>query len=307
MIDWATRLSSALALTRPEVNQLGMRTIGCVPRLPGILPVALLAAVLLAAVLLLPERVSAQTVVRGTLLDERTDQPVPQGLVSLLNETLRIVHSAQTDENGQFELRTSRDGWYTMRSQRQGYLNAATPRLELAAGDTIDLEFRISPDAVFLAPITVIASSRRWWEDEVPVALWSFYERMDHYQRLGQGRFLQREDLEPFDGMTVAQMLTTVPGVRLIHTEEGIPYPSLRAGTGILRPCQPEFFVDGVRVPFKTPFDETFDHGDTIDSIVSVSQLVGVEVYAGVAQVPGEFGGLNSNCGVVAVWTSRQG
>jgi len=277
-----------------------MRRIGPRPAIPLVLAFALLA-------MLSAEGASAQTVIRGTLLDERTDLPVSQGLVSLLNETLRIVHSAQTDENGQFELRTSRDGWYTMRSQRQGYMNTASPRLELAAGDTIDVEFRISPDAVFLAPITVIATSRRWWEDEVSVALWSFYERMDHYQRLGQGRFYQREDLEPFDGMSVSQMLMTIPGVRLVHTDQGVPYPTLRAGTGILRPCQPEFFVDGVRVPFRTPLDEAFDHSDTIDSIVMVNQLVGVEVYSGVAQVPGEFGGLNSNCGVVAVWTSRQG
>jgi len=266
-----------------------------------------LCPLILAGALLSTERAFAQTVVRGKLLDERTDLPVSQGLVSLLNESLRIVHSAQTDENGQFELRASRDGWYTMRSQRQGYMNTASPRLELAVGDTIDVEFRISPDAVFLAPITVVATSRRWWEDEAPVALWSFYERMEHYQRLGQGRFLQREDLEPYDGMSVAQMLTTLPGVRVVHTEEGVPYPTLRASAGILRPCQPEFFVDGVRVRFRTPLDEAFDHGDTIDSVVSVSQLVGVEVYSGVSQVPGEFGGLNSNCGVVAVWTSRQG
>ncbi len=254
-----------------------------------------------------PDGAAAQSVIRGTLLDERTEDVVAEGLVSLLDDRMRIVHSAQTDAQGRFELRTGREGWYVLRTQRQGYMPSTSPRMELIEGDTIDLEYRISAEAVFLAPITVTATRRPWWRDAQPAVLWSFYERMEEYGRLGQGRFLERDDLEIYDGMSMTNMLITIPGLNLSQSETGVPYATTRAATGILRPCQPEYFVDGVRVPFRSPLLEDFDYGDTIDAIVNVSQLVGIEVYTGTSQIPGEFGGLNSNCGVIALWTSRQG
>jgi outer membrane receptor for ferrienterochelin and colicin len=39
--------------------------------------------------------------------------------------------------------------------------------------------------------------------------------------------------------------------------------------------------------------------------MVPVSSIEGIEVYKGAAQLPAEFGGSNSMCGVVAIWTKR--
>lgn len=250
----------------------------------------------------------AQTVIRGTLLDERTDEPISAGVISLLNDRMRIVMSAETDGDGGFELRAGDPGKYSMRSQRLGYRNTSSPPMELAAGDTMHVEFRISAEAVYLAPVTVTATARRWWEASEPVVMWSFYERRDLYERMGMGRFLVREELEEYDGMTVTNMLQTIPGVRLAVTDGGnTAYPTLRAQSGVLRPCQPDYYVDGVRIAFRSPADDDFGPGDTIDTVLNVDQLVGMEVYDGVAILPGEFGGTTANCGVIAFWTSRQG
>jgi hypothetical protein len=266
-----------------------------------------------AAILLLlggASETSAQTLIRGALLDERSNAPITAGRITLLNDRKRIVMSDETDALGYFELWAEDPGQYILRSQRLGYLNTSTPPMDLVTGDTLNIEFRISPDAVYLAPVTVTASALRWWERTEPAALWSFYERREMYERMGMGRFMIREDLEPFDGMSVTQYLQTVPGIRLatISTDlREVSYPTLRAQAGLLRPCQPDFYVDGARVRFRSPLDPDFGPSDTIDAILEVPQIVGVEVYDGVAILPGEFGGTTANCGVIAIWTSRQG
>jgi hypothetical protein len=55
--------------------------------------------------------------------------------------------------------------------------------------------------------------------------------------------------------------------------------------------CSPEYIVDE-RV------DNSF--GPTIP----VRDIVGLEVYTGVSDVPGEFAGRNSGCGVIVIWTT---
>ena len=40
-----------------------------------------------------------------------------------------------------------------------------------------------------------------------------------------------------------------------------------------------------------------------LDSLVLPIEVAGVEVYRGAASLPGEFGGSDSRCGVVVVWT----
>jgi hypothetical protein len=270
-------------------------------------PVFFAAAALLLSLVPLHET-SAQTLINGTLLDERTDEPISAGVISLLNDQRRIVMSAETDVYGFFELWAGTSGRYIMRSQRLGYLNTSTPAMELVPGDTLHVEFRISPDAVFLAPITIRAKARPWWETSEPVVLWSYYERRDLYERMGMGRFLDRRDLEKYDGMPLWQMLGTLPGVQLHQSEDGfVQYASLRAQRGLLRPCQPDYYLDGMHISLRSPDDPDFGPPDTIDAFLTVSQIVGMEVYSGAAQVPGVFGGTNANCGVIALWTSRQG
>ena len=43
--------------------------------------------------------------------------------------------------------------------------------------------------------------------------------------------------------------------------------------------------------------------GGGIDQFVLPLEVAGVEIYKGAASLPAEFGGADSQCGVVAVWT----
>jgi len=54
--------------------------------------------------------------------------------------------------------------------------------------------------------------------------------------------------------------------------------------------CLPEYYVDG-------------QHDNSFGPSTPIRDVVGIEVYTGPAELPGEFAGTNSGCGVIALWT----
>jgi hypothetical protein len=61
-------------------------------------------------------------------------------------------------------------------------------------------------------------------------------------------------------------------------------------------PCPMQLFIDGKH--FRT------DDGGV--DVIPTHELIAVEVFRGLAEVPAEFGGLHARCGVISVWTRRQ-
>jgi hypothetical protein len=57
------------------------------------------------------------------------------------------------------------------------------------------------------------------------------------------------------------------------------------------------YYVDGASYPL---------YGQSIDVMVQVVDIGAIEVYPGGATVPPQFGGRESACGIIAIWT-RQG
>jgi hypothetical protein len=54
--------------------------------------------------------------------------------------------------------------------------------------------------------------------------------------------------------------------------------------------CEPQYVIDGQT-------DNSFG------PLIAIRDVIGVEVYTGPSDVPGEFAGSNAACGVVVVWT----
>jgi hypothetical protein len=44
---------------------------------------------------------------------------------------------------------------------------------------------------------------------------------------------------------------------------------------------------------------------DSVDEVLSLGLIAAVEVYASPAELPAEYSGLDSRCGLVAIWTAR--
>lgn len=219
-------------------------------------------------------------VVRGNLLDAETGKPISNGTVALLSRDSVLVARIATDTAGAFSLLTQRPGAFRIQAERLGYFPAISPPVVMGQQDTLDVEFRLSSKAVVLEPL-VVTSRRRHVGN-----LAGFYARAE---RRGFGRFITRDEIEKLRPTQVTSLLRRVPGISLQPRARGGGYHITVRGN-----CAPTIFIDGTRVQ---PL------GQTVDDLVSVLDLEGVEVYRSPAEAPVQYTMLNPGCGVILFWT----
>src|SRR5262245_4210907 len=99
------------------------------------------------------EGAPAPRLIRGTLRDGLTRQPVAVAGVRLIAPNGNTIATAFTDSVGQFQLRVPSAGTYRLAAERIGYETLRSQPLPVAARDTVTLEIRISPSAVLLDSI----------------------------------------------------------------------------------------------------------------------------------------------------------
>jgi hypothetical protein len=226
--------------------------------------------------------VAAQTI-RGKLLEEFTDRPIGDASVSLLNDRgAKVAQGATSGSDGGFTLIAPTPGTYRLWAQKPGYRLLVSPALELRKGDDLTVTLRLLPDTIVLRPVVVTATNRR------PTGrLGGFYERM---QRRIAGTFITRDQIEQRHAIQVSDLLQTIPGLQLVPSSRGFSF-DVRTIEG----CRPQVYLDGVPYPLLA--------GETIDDVVSPTQLEGIEVYRHAAEVPVEFQRPDSSCGAIVLWT----
>src|SRR5689334_285768 len=85
----------------------------------------------------------AQTI-RRVLLDDKTERPIDQASVLLLDAHGVRQASAITDSAGNFVLRASRAGSYVLWARRIGYKQDTSPPIELKADQVLEMDFLIA-------------------------------------------------------------------------------------------------------------------------------------------------------------------
>lgn len=231
--------------------------------------------------LLVPAAAWSQTVV-GVVVEDGTDAPIADAVVTLLTRDSRVAALAATDSTGAFLLKPPRGGVYTIRLTHPAYAALESNPLIVQHQESIQVEVRMGQAAIVLEPLRVVARA------DSRVA--RFRERAE---RSGFGRFLTRDQIEARAGGSVTDLLWALPEIEIVRARPGITGPSGNAilVRGALRRCVPTVYIDGVRAP-----------ADAIDDFLSPELLEGVEVYRGSAGVPAELASWDS-CGVVAFWT----
>ncbi|MEK9501060.1 TonB-dependent receptor [Gemmatimonadota bacterium DH-20] len=240
-----------------------------------------------------PVGASAQ-VILGRVLDDESGLGVPDVEVMLLDDRAQPVGERRlSGANGGFVFSVD-PGHYQFSAFRIGYGPGTSPFVEVQRGDSVEVEFRIAQEAIVLDPLTVTASARPWYEHMKPPALWEYYERSEHMTSLGLGRFLDRDDLRPLQGMPVSIAIGNVPGMQAVAAGTGARFQVL----GRLD-CPALFFLNGQQVRIGSDW--------FIDDFVSMAEVEAIEVYTGASELPGEFHGMSGggNCGAVVVWTKR--
>jgi outer membrane receptor for ferrienterochelin and colicin len=134
-------------------------------------------------------------------------------------------------------------------------------------------------------PLVVISSNSAANNNNRRTGLLSGFQQ--RAQRHTFGRFITRDEIDKQHPIFVSDLLRTIPGLEVVPRLGG---NDVRSITG----CRPAVYLDGIRYPLM---------GETIDQIVSPYELEGIEVYTHPSEVPVEFQGPGSDCGVIALWT----
>lgn len=258
----------------------------------------LLALALFLAALAAGAPAGAQVRMVGRVIEENSSAPIVGARVEVYDVGWRSRGVAVTGPDGGFSLQLKLQPGYRVRATRVGYRTNSTPILWTDGHDFLQIELRLDRSAVLLAPIEIVARSRRQ-----PSAV---LENFRHRLTSGMGHYITRAEIERRRPPAVTDMLATVPGVRL-ESAGGVGLRRTvyltRAQSGP-RDCPAQIFIDGFPLNRGNPFNR-MDTGFAIDDVVSPEAIEGIEIYRGLSTVPAEFLTPEAQCGVVAIWTRR--
>jgi hypothetical protein len=233
-----------------------------------------------------PAAVSAQ-VVTGRVLESETGRPLPDVVVYLRSTAGHGVANVVTDTAGDFRVQSPRFGRFVLVASLIGMETVTSPPFDVQLG-SVEVVLRMGATAVPLDPLTVETRSSA----ELGFLL-GYYERMDRNQRAGTGRFITRDEIERRNPSNISDLLYDLPRLT-IHDERGRGrYVTMRGAQG---DCIPAVFVDGTRMNRR---GQAY-----VDENTRPSDLEGVEIYTGLAQLPGVYHD-ERNCGVILFWSRR--
>jgi hypothetical protein len=245
----------------------------------------------------------AQTMVTGSVMGDSA-RPIARAIV----EIRALQRSVMTGAGGGFALTVDKPGTYLLEVRALGF-SPTSRALRLGSGDTLRVDFTLSPVPQELAPLVVTDSS------PLPTGMRGFEER----RRAGFGRFLTRDMLAEREHDTVAGILRGIAGMRMVRrpgecgggfsaaTGRGIAAVELSRTTGSVATCgggtpmpaacYMSVYVDGVRIwtaGSRDPPD--FDQ-------LRNNQYEGVEIYRGPSELPAQYLGTGAACGAILLWS----
>jgi tetratricopeptide (TPR) repeat protein len=252
---------------------------------------------------------AAQTV-RGRLIDAKSGEPVKAAEMSLLSgqagET--VVKRGLTTDSGRFALTAPRPGRYRLKAERIGYRTVVSPPFDLVASEPLDVELKISSQAIPLAPLIVV-SHRPALLGSIRLVANGFFEREEKWGPTGLhlGTFIDKETIERRQPTRVTDVLRMIPGVRVEH-DSGDRWVVRMVPTSIVRgPCAPVLYLDGHPIRLVDERNGVIVQVTTIDDLLEPSSIAGMEVYPRISK-PAEFTDMGADpCGAIVIWTGYAG
>jgi hypothetical protein len=231
----------------------------------------------------------------GRVVEAHTDSAVGGAIVRVVGAGLEAI----TNEHGRFVFDSVPAGAAEVEVEHVAF-SPSRGAVALRGGETVELDLRVADRVFELEPLVVTARSRPLRQRE---RMGGFLIR----QARGLGIFIGPEDLRGRGGANVTDLFRETGGIRVASSGLG---PTLHGRAGVSlggqtqNPhCSPQVYLDGTRISTRTASMEDLREIARILDAIPVSQVAGVEIYPGSASVPGEFAGLDTSCGVVAVWT----
>jgi len=251
-----------------------------VPLIPGS-PLPPIAAAILATTIC--SSLTAQTV-RGTVVDSATSSPVSAASVELVRGDSQVVARASSDGAGKFLLEAPAPGGYRVRVRRIGYRVYESAMVLNSRGET-NLTIPLAAVAVELPPVTVEAVQDGYLLNR------GFYMR----KTSERGTFLDPAVVEKraSKAKLATDIFTGIPGVTISGGAPKLRTCRTVGSPGGADPSAPRIYIDGV------------DSGMEIMWSLQPNDILAVEVYMGPSQIPLVYGGTNTPCGVILIWTKH--
>lgn len=230
--------------------------------------------------------VTAQTI-KGKLLAQGTDTPIPLGRVMMFTEDGDSVSTTFSNEEGDFSLRSPEPGGFLLAAAALGHAESWAGVFELGTDAEMTVEFRLSPEPITLEGLVVSGL-----KVEAPMLQRNgFYERLQR----GFGHFITPADLEDSFAVQTQDLFYRMGRVRVVYGGIGGDRVVMRGPWGN---CSPRIYLDGMRVEL---------NGMPMNALVPINTLTAVEVYRGPAETPIEYLGVGQDlCGAIVFWTKSE-
>ena len=218
--------------------------------------------------------------VSGRVTDRSTGGPIALAELLVIQEGRLFT----TDSAGRYAVSELTPGDAPLRVRAPRFQTMEVV-VAVRPGDDIDLRIILdstrSGGAQALAGVSVTAPA--------PLAVSYRLVDFERRRRTGMGQYMTEEEIRGSGAATLPDATRGMRGIT-VHcggTEAGgCRIQVARAPIN----CQPEYLVDG-RV------DNVFG------PLTPIRDIIGLEIYTGASDVPGEFAGTRAGCGVVAIWT----
>ena len=238
-------------------------------------------------------RVGAEVV--GRVLQVGDTIGLPGALVEVVGQGIRST----ANREGRYRLVGLLPGPQVFQVRLMGYLKK-TLQVDLQEGrlDQLDISLDRFPNA--LTEVRIEGQLRR-----VPPRYEDVYRRM----KVANGKFFTREDIDRFNPLDVQSLLMQAPTVRVNH--RGITFArcngaAATGGFGLGGSPGLQIWIDGIRMTGRLKYfgeEEEVIAAEQREVLRQVlpTQIQAIEIYSGVARIPGEF--LDNACAVIAIWT----
>jgi hypothetical protein len=194
-----------------------------------------------------------------------------------------------TDSSGRFRLPDLTVGPYFLRARKVGY-DPVVFSAQVIRGDSLDATITLTAFTAArgtrLDTVRVTADA-----DRMSRRLRGFDER----RRTARGLYVDRAEITLRRPQQLSDLLRGRPNITVqrngANGETQVFGPRLSISSGY---CPLALIVDGVLIP---------NAAGSIDALVPVEMIAGIEVYNSGTSVPGEFARLGTDCGAIVVWT----
>ena len=223
---------------------------------------------------------------------------------AVVSAELELVGTAirgRSDGSGRFFLQDVPAGEYELRVRRLGF-KSASRRVRVDTGATAIADVTMQRAAAELSEVTI--DGKKVW---VPPRLGEVYSRAAR----GWGKLFTADDIRQQNPSDLGALLNTLPTVTV--NDRGMTFNRCQAGldalgnalsgggTATRAPGKVQVYVDGMRMSAVTGDTGGDRDAHKILTQIHPSSVAAMEVYTGVARLPGEFH--TDACAAIAIWT----